>query len=114
MFFIILMRISIRGTGEHMRYILIAGLVLVGAGFAQAQCPDGFVRNVGLQKCETSPACLPGFTLHPEKDVCIMKKGDGICPAGSNRNMADRTCEAPVVCPEKTAFNTDIGKCVEK
>jgi hypothetical protein len=97
-----------------MKYFLITAMVLIGAGLAQARCPDGFVLNVGLQKCESVPACLPGFTLHPEKDVCVMKKDDGICPDGSSPNKEDKTCESSVVCPKIAAFNPDIGKCVEK
>jgi len=97
-----------------MRYTILFVLLLCGATLAQAGCPEGFVLNDDLQ-CEAVPACLPGFTLHPENDVCIMKQDDGKkCPAGSSYNKTDKTCESSVACPKNSVFNTDIGKCVEK
>jgi hypothetical protein len=98
-----------------MKVVLCVAVLVIGAGMAHAQCPEGSVFNVGLQKCEMAPGCKPGFDLHPENDVCIKAAADGKCPAGSSQNKNEKTCESPIVCPPEAAeFNQDIGKCVGK
>ena len=97
-----------------MKVVLCAAVLIIGAGMAHAQCPEGFVLNVGLQKCETAAACLPGFKLHPENDVCFEASADGKCPAGSSYNKKEKTCESSIVCPPHAEFNQEIDKCVEK
>lgn len=94
------------------RILLSVILLLAGTGSAHAGCPEGFVFNTALNKCETAPSCPTGYALHPEHDVCTAKAHDAACPPGSSYNAEEKSCEVPLVCPAKTAFIADIAKCV--
>lgn len=96
-----------------MKCLVIMAVVLAAAGVARGECPEGYVLNSSLQKCEISPSCPSGFSLHPEHDVCNMKSVKGNCPQGSTYNASEKTCETQVVCPTGTVFNSDIEKCLK-
>ncbi len=96
-----------------MKYIAIVFVMFTASGVAWAGCPEGFVYNSTVQKCEIPPTCPPGFTIHPEHDICNMQASNGTCPPGSLYNASEKTCETSVVCPAGTVFNGDIEKCLK-
>ncbi len=97
-----------------MKWTICAVMFLAWVGMAYAECPAGYTFNTALKKCEISPSCPPGFTLHEEDDLCSKKSSDGKCPNGSTYNAKEKTCDSDLICPPGTVFNADIDKCLKK
>lgn len=96
-----------------MKYLAIVFVMLAVTGVAWGECPEGYVYNNSMKKCEIPPMCPPGFTIHPEHDICNMKPSNGTCPQGSVYNASEKMCETTVICPAGTVFNGDIEKCLK-